>query len=150
MVKKWKLRKPISKTISEKLKNYPELVRQLLFYRGIKTAKDAEIFLNPDYERDLHNPSFMADMDKAVERIIRAIQKKEKIIIFGDYDADGVCGTVILESFFKRIGYNDFEVYIPDRHLESYGLNEKCVRDFADKGARLIVTVDCGIQIIMK
>ncbi len=144
-IKKWALKKPISKKIAENLKNYPELTQKLLFYRGIKTIEEAEIYLNPNFERDVLDPFLFADMDKAVDRIIEAIHKKEKIIIFGDYDADGVPGAAILASFFERIGYSDFDVYIPDRHLEAYGLSEKSVKQFIADKIDLVITVDCGV-----
>jgi len=145
MQKKWLLRKAISKKVEEELADYPELVRKLLFYRGIKKSKEAEIFLQPDYERDLLDPYLMKDMDKAVERFLQAIWQKEKIVIFGDYDADGVPGAAILTIFLRKIGYNNFEVYIPDRHNEAYGLSEETVNDFSARGIKLIITVDCGI-----
>jgi len=143
--KKWNLRKPISKKIDEELKNYPELTKKLLFYRDIKTAEEAEIYLNPNFERDLFDPFLHADMEKAVVRIIKALQNNEKIIVFGDYDADGVPGAAILASFFERAGFTNFDVYIPDRHLEAYGLSEKSVRQFVADEVNLVITVDCGV-----
>jgi len=144
-MKKWKLRKPISQTADKELKDYPALVRKLLFYRGIKKAKEAEKYLQPDYERDLLDPFLMKDMDKAVERFLLAIKQKEKIIIFGDYDADGVPGSAMLALFLHKINYHHFSVYIPDRNNEAYGLSPKTVEDFAKKGVKLIITIDCGI-----
>ncbi len=83
-------------------------------------------------------------MDKAVERIYKAIEAKEKIIIFSDYDADGIPGAVILHDFFKKVGYDNFENYIPHRVLEGFGLNEPAIDEFAKGGAKLIITIDCG------
>ncbi|MCX6714143.1 MAG: DHH family phosphoesterase, partial [Candidatus Vogelbacteria bacterium] len=143
--KKWKLRKPISKKAEAELGNYPELVRKLLFYRGIKTKAEAEKYLHPDYERDLLDPFLLKDMDKAVERFLLAIRQKEKIIIFGDYDADGVPGSAMLALFLHKINYHDFEVYIPDRNNESYGLSPETIEKFAKNGVKLIITIDCGI-----
>jgi len=150
MTKNWKLRKPISQKAEKELKNYPELVRKLLFYRGIKKATEAEKFLHPDYERDLLNPFLLKDMDKAVERLLAAIWHKEKIIIFGDYDADGVPGSAMLALFFHKIGYHDFSVYIPDRHNEAYGLSPETIEIFAKRGVKLIITVDCGITDVVE
>ncbi len=144
-MKKWKLRKPISKKAEAELGDYPELVRKLLFYRGIKTAKEAKVFLQPDYERDLLDPFLLKDMDKAVERFLLAIRQKEKIIIFGDYDADGVPGSAMLALFLHKINYHDFEVYIPDRNNEAYGLSPETIEKFAKSGVKLIITIDCGI-----
>ncbi len=83
----------------------------------------AENFLNPSYERDFHDPFLMRDMEKACVRIFEAIENKEKIIIYADYDCDGIPGAVILNDFFKKVNYKNFEVYIPQRNSEGYGLN---------------------------
>jgi len=144
-MKKWKLREPVPDKTDKNLKQYPELVRKLLFYRGVKTVEMAEKFLHPNYERDLLDPFLMKDMDRAVERFLSAIQHKEKIIIFGDYDADGVPGSAMLALFLHKIKYHDFEIYIPDRNNESYGLSPETVDDFAKKKVKLIITIDCGI-----
>lgn len=146
--KKWLKRKPLTKTIETALADFSPLSRRLLFSRGIKKAEEASKYLNPSYERDLHDPFLMTDIETAARRIIDAIYRKEKIIIFGDYDADGIPGALVIESFFKRIGYNDFEVYIPDRHLEAHGVTVEAVKKFAASEAKLIVTVDCGITNI--
>ena len=144
MQKKWQLRKALSKKADKELGDYPELVRKLLFYRGIKTKAEAAKFLQPDYERDLLDPFLMKDMEKAVGRLLEAIWHKEKIVIFGDYDADGVPGSAMLALFFHKIGYHDFSVYIPDRHNEAYGLSPETIADFAERGVKLIITIDCG------
>ncbi|MFC1751534.1 single-stranded-DNA-specific exonuclease RecJ [Patescibacteria group bacterium] len=133
--KKWKTREQIKGSLEE----------QLLFARGIKTDEDKKKFLNPDYERDLHDPFLILDMDKAVERILTAIKNNEKVVIYGDYDADGVCSSVVLHDFFKKIGFENFEVYIPDRYKEGYGMNLKCLAEFKKNKVDLIITVDCGI-----
>lgn len=143
--KKWVRRPSLSKGLEKELAGFTQLQRRLLFSRGIESAVEAEKYLKLDYNQGLHDPFLMTDMERAAKRVIEAIYHLEKIIIFGDYDADGVPGAVVLESFFKRIGFNDFEVYIPDRHLESHGLTVAAVKKLADNGAKLIVTVDCGI-----
>ncbi len=143
--KKWALRKAIPKKVEKELTNYPELVRKLLFYRGITTAKDAELYLNPDYERDLLDPFLMQDMKKGVDRLLLAIEKGERVVIFGDYDADGIPGSAILSSFFDEVKFTNYEVYIPDRHNEAYGLNEKKIGDFIKEGVKVVITIDCGI-----
>ncbi len=146
--KKWLKRKPLSKKTEIALADFSPLTRQLLFSRGIETADEASRYLNPSYERDLHDPFLMTDIETAARRVIDAIYRKERVIIFGDYDADGIPGALVIESFFKRIGYNDFEAYIPDRHLEAHGLTTEAVKKFAVEGVKLIVTVDCGITNI--
>ncbi|MCE9628992.1 MAG: single-stranded-DNA-specific exonuclease RecJ [Candidatus Vogelbacteria bacterium] len=145
MAKKWSLRPAITKQAEKKLAPLPELVAKLLYNRGITDIDEADPFLNPDYEKHIHDPFLMTDMDKAVERILLAIKNNEKIVIFGDYDADGVPGTAILATFFKQVGFINFVPYIPDRHLESYGLNLIQVDKFAADGVKLIITIDCGI-----
>ncbi|MEW5907778.1 MAG: single-stranded-DNA-specific exonuclease RecJ [Patescibacteria group bacterium] len=134
-MKQWVLREQVS----------PDLVRQILFYRGIKTEEEIEKFLNPDYERDLHDSLLILNMDKAVERILQAIKNNERIIIFGDYDADGVCASVIFYDFFKKIGFENFHIHIPDRHLGGYGLTKEAIDEFVGQKANLIITLDCGI-----
>ncbi|MFH0803725.1 MAG: single-stranded-DNA-specific exonuclease RecJ, partial [Candidatus Tagabacteria bacterium] len=104
MAKKWVLREKISE----------DLKKQILFYRGIKTEEEAEKFFNPDYERNLRDPFEFSQMGKIIDRIVKAIEKNEKIVVFGDYDADGICACVVFHDFFKKIGFENFQVYIPD------------------------------------
>ena len=134
----------VPEKVSKELVKYPEILRKLLFYRGIKTEKEADIFLNPVFE-DNYDPFLMKDVDIAVERILKAVEKKEKVIIYSDYDADGIPGAVILHDFFKKIGFKNFENYIPHRVLEGFGLNDEAIDEFAKNGVNLIITVDCGI-----
>jgi single-stranded-DNA-specific exonuclease len=145
MQKKWALRKAIPKKAEKELVSYPELVRKLLFYRGIETAKAAEVYLNPNYERDLLDPFLMQDMKKGVDRLLLAIEQGERVVIFGDYDADGIPGSAILSTFFDEIKFTNYEVYIPDRHNEAYGLNENKIGDFVKENVKLVITIDCGI-----
>ncbi|HEY4476616.1 MAG TPA: single-stranded-DNA-specific exonuclease RecJ [Candidatus Paceibacterota bacterium] len=144
--KRWRLREEISPSADEALKAFPKLIRPLLHARGFVNETMARLFLEPDYDRDLHNPFLMQDMARAVARIQRALEAGEKIIIFGDYDADGIPAAVILASFFNHVGYSNYEVYIPDRHEEAYGLNAEAITGFARGGATLIITVDCGVS----
>lgn len=124
---------------------YPPLLQTLLKNRGITNPEEAERFLKPDYERDLYDPFLLPDMDKAVERILQAIEKKEKIVIYSDYDADGIPGGVILHDFLEKIGHENFANYIPHRHLEGFGLNAEAIEKFKEDKVKLIITVDCGI-----
>ncbi len=140
----YSVRPELDEKINGELVQYPELIRKLLFYRGIENKKDAEKFLNPLF-LDNHDPFLLKGMDIAVERILNAIEKKEKIVIYSDYDADGIPGAVVLHDFFKKIGYENFENYIPHRVLEGFGLNDDAVEGFAKKGVNLIITIDCGI-----
>ncbi|MCF7835652.1 MAG: single-stranded-DNA-specific exonuclease RecJ [Candidatus Marinimicrobia bacterium] len=118
---------------------------QLFFALGIEKSEEKEAFLNPDYDKHLRDPFGMLGMDKAVERILLAIKNNEKIVLFGDYDADGIGGAVVFYDFFKKIGFENFEVYIPDRNKEGYGLTLGAIDKFAEKKVDLIITIDCGI-----
>ncbi|MBP6866499.1 MAG: single-stranded-DNA-specific exonuclease RecJ [Candidatus Pacebacteria bacterium] len=127
---------------------FHELLRELLLMRGIKTEQEAEVFLNPDYERDMHDPFLMRDMEKACARIKSAIDKNEKIIVYADYDADGIPGAVILHDFFEKLNFKNYEVYIPARNSEGYGLNMEAIEGFREKNVNLIITIDLGITAI--
>ncbi|KKS58557.1 MAG: ssDNA-binding protein [Candidatus Nomurabacteria bacterium GW2011_GWA2_42_41] len=131
--------------MSSDLSGYPELVQTLLSKRGITNSADAEHFLYPDFDRDVHDPFGILNMGKAVDRILRAIDANERIAIFADYDCDGIPGAVIFSDFLKKINYKNFEVYIPHRNSEGYGLNTKAIDALASHGATLLITIDSGI-----
>ena len=134
---------------------YSKAELQILFNRGIISESDLKNkdiidkkihdFLEPGYESSLHDPFFLKDMDRAVERIQKALRDKEKICIYGDYDVDGVTSTALLSDTFEKLGA-DFIAYIPSRQDEGYGLNKEAIDEIARKGIKLIVTVDCGIR----
>jgi len=127
------------------LENDPDsLLKKLLHLRGIKDGPEIEKFLNPDYEEHLHNPFLLNDLDKAVQRISTAVKNNEKVVIYSDYDADGIPGAVMLHDFFKEIGFNNFENHIPHRHNDGFGLHLEAVESFAEKKVNLIITIDCG------
>jgi single-stranded-DNA-specific exonuclease len=132
----------------EGLECYPEFLRILLSNRGITNKVEADKFLNPDYEKDLPNPFLFNDMEKAVRRILSAIKKDEQIVIFSDYDADGIPGGIILHDLFKKIGFTNFINYIPHRHDEGFGLSVGAIEEFKKSAAKLIITVDCGITAV--
>lgn len=123
---------------------YPEIFELLLKERGIG-ADERTAFLNPDYQC-LHNPLLLPNMEKARNRVIRAVKNNEHVVIFSDYDADGIPGAVVMSDFFKRINYSNHSFYIPHRHDEGYGMNTEAVEECAERGAELIITVDCGIS----
>ncbi len=145
MEKKITLGENLPEKIKEEFKTYPELLGQLLFYRGIKTQVEAEKFLNPNYEKDTYDPFLIKGMDLAVEMILKAIKENKKILIYSDYDADGIPGAVILSDFFKKIGFENFLVHIPNRLREGYGLKVKTIEKLKEKNIDLIVTIDGGI-----
>lgn len=125
-----------------------DLTRLLLENRGITDRKEQEIFLNPNYERDVQNPFLILNMEKAASRILDAMRNGESIVIYGDYDCDGIPGSVVLHDLFKKIGYDNFQNYIPHRHDEGYGLSVLAIESFVKEGVNLIITVDCGITDI--
>ena len=126
------------------MQNLSELEIILLKNRDIP-EEEWETFLHPDYNSQTHDPYLMKDMEKSVVRILQAIESKEKIGIFSDYDADGVPGAVMMKDFFDRIHYENVVFYIPDRHLEGFGLNSEAVSFFKNEGVKLLMTIDCGI-----
>ncbi len=134
------------KTYSVKEKTSDDLVKQLLSNRGITDESEIHDFLNPNFEKHLHDPFLLPQMQEAVDRIIFAIEHNEKIGIWSDYDADGIPGGALLHDFFKLIGYKNFINYIPDRHDEGYGLNEDGVEELARVGVKLLITIDCGVR----
>jgi len=144
----YEVREPVPKDVREELKEYSDFVAHLLYHRGIKTGDEAKIFLNPDYENHTHDPFSLKDIDKAVDRILKAIKDDERITIYTDYDADGLPGGVILHDFLKKVGYQNFDVYIPHRNKEGFGLNKEAIQKIADKGTKLLITIDCGIADI--
>ncbi len=143
---KWYEFKTVLPDAERTLLAYPPFLRRLIASRGIETEAEAQSFLNPDYEAHTHNPFLMKDMEKSVARILKAVENNERIAIWSDYDADGIPGAVVLHDFFKRIGYPNFENYIPDRHGEGFGLNIPALEKLAETGAKLLITIDCGIS----
>ena len=139
------LRDEMPEQVRNELSAYPKLLQELLFYRGIDTGKDAEAFMHPDYEKGTYAPFLLKDMEKAVKRILEAIEKEEKIVIFSDFDADGIPGAVIANDFFQKIGYENYSVVIPHRNTEGFGLNERVVKECIDEKVCLVVTIDCGM-----
>jgi len=120
------------------------VIAQLLINREIRTLQAAEEFLFGDVSLS-PDPWRMKDMARAVKRVEKAVQKKEKILIYGDYDVDGVTSSALLADVFEKLGAN-FEAFIPNRLEEGYGLDTGAILKFAEKGVSLIVTVDCGIN----
>lgn len=179
MQKHWQLIDvPQSDASGTDLQNLHPVAAKMLLKRGLKTAEEIECFLKPDWERDIHDPFLFTRMQNAVERIFLAIENAEHIVIHGDYDADGVTGSVVLastlqmladassklnsepgactqdhgpidEKFLNVIPKRDtsvsMDIYIPHREREGYGLNLNTVDRIIERGANLLITVDCGI-----
>ena len=142
MKAKWEYYKINEQKVEEIQEKYNinKLLATILANREIE---DIKTYLEPT-RHDFHNPYEMPDMEKAVDRILKAIDNKEKIIIFGDYDVDGITSITVLKSFFKDLGV-DVGEYIPNRLNEGYGLNKDAIKKIADEGYNLMITVDCGI-----
>jgi len=128
--------------LSEAL-SVPKMISSVLIHRGIETYDDARRFFRPEWQ-DLHDPFLMKDMKAAVDRIILAIEKKERILIYGDYDVDGITAVSVLVLFLRERG-NDVFYYIPNRLKEGYGLSESGIAQAANLNISLVISVDCGI-----
>lgn len=132
--------------ILEKEVRLPNVLAKVLAQRGVKSFDQAKEFFRPRLQM-LHNPFLMKDMDKAVERILFAIENQEKIMVYGDYDVDGTTSVALMYSFLQK-KYKNIIYYIPDRYLEGYGVSKQGV-DFAkENGVSLIIALDCGIKAI--
>lgn len=146
MNKKWEFYEENSEEIIDiaKKHNISELLTKILVNRGITDDKEIDTFLNPT-RNDFYDPYLMPDMDKAVERIIKAINNQEKVMIYGDYDVDGITSITVLKKFLEERGLKTGH-YIPNRLEEGYGLNENAIRSIAEQKYTLMITVDCGIS----
>ena len=148
MVKKWQIYETDNGKVNELIKKYNLniLLATILVNKNITDEKVLSKFLHPT-RNDFYDPFLMPDMELAVNRILKAIENKEKIIIYGDYDADGITSITVLKSFFKDLGI-EVDSYIPNRLEEGYGLNKPAVKQIVEKGYELMITVDCGISAI--
>ena len=135
----------LQQVLSSDLKVSPYFA-QLLFNRGLTTTEDARDFLFGDLA-SCHDPFLMKDMDRASERVLRAVSIGEKILVYGDYDVDGVTSTALLSEILRSLGAN-CETFIPHRMEDGYGLNGEAVKTAKSRGVGLIVTVDCGVNSI--
>ena len=128
--------------------NVDENLATLLVQRGISDYEEAKTFFRPSLTQ-LHDPFLMKDMDKAVERVLRAIHEGEKVLVYGDYDVDGTTAVAViytyLKPFFKK---KKIEFYIPDRYEEGYGISHKGIDYAADNGFKLVIALDCGIKAV--
>lgn len=146
MNKKWEFYEENNEKIIEiaKKHNISELLTKILVNRGITDDKEIDTFLNPT-RNDFYDPYLMPDMEKAVERIIKAINNQDKVMIYGDYDVDGITSITVLKKFLEERGLKTGH-YIPNRLEEGYGLNENAIRSIAKQKYTLMITVDCGIS----
>lgn len=153
MKKRWIINTPPEETKIQELTkkiNCSPVIANLLLQRGIDTVEKAQAFFNPSLNM-LHDPFLMKDMDKAVERLDRAIASDEKILIYGDYDVDGTTAVALLYKYLKnRCDVNNLEYYIPDRYTEGYGVSVKGIDYAVSNGFSLMLITDCGIKAVEK
>lgn len=151
MVKRWKTKEigeeSIIRSLSESL-NINRVLAKLLVDRGVEDFDTAKKFFRPSLD-DLHDPFLMLNMDKAVERLNRAITNQENIMVYGDYDVDGTTSVALVFSYLKEF-YPNLEFYIPDRYKEGYGISSQGIDYAAENNISLIIALDCGIKAIEK
>ena len=145
MNKKWQIYETDEDKVEELKEKYKinNLLATILVNRGITSEEKIRQFLEPT-RQDFYDPYLMKDMEIAVERIVKAIENQEKVIIYGDYDVDGITSTTVLKKFLKDLGL-EVSYYIPNRLNEGYGLNKTAVEKIVNEGYSLMITVDCGI-----
>lgn len=145
--RKWIVKEPADPEMVARLAaelGIDRVLADLLVKRGVGTFEEARSFFRPSLS-NLHDPFLMKDMDKAVDRMRKAITSEEKILVYGDYDVDGTTAVSLVYSFFKRYSQN-VDFYIPDRYDEGYGVSYKGIDWASDNGFSLIITLDCGIK----
>ncbi len=123
--------------------SHEHIIREILIARGYGSREARQAFLDPRYDASRHDPFLLPDMDKAVKRLVQAHKKRERVVIYGDYDIDGLTATALLLDAFAAFGI-EADAFIPNRFVEGYGLSKKAIETLAEQGAQLIVTVDCG------
>ena len=148
MIKKWEFYNADESLVDGICQKYNlnKVVGRIIVNRNVVKDEDVRIFITPTRD-DFHDPFLFKGMDIAVDRILQAINNNEKILIYGDYDVDGITSTTVLKRFFHDRGVS-VETYIPNRLTEGYGLNKNAIDIIKEKGTNLIITVDCGISAI--
>ena len=146
MNKKWECYAVDENKVNELVNKFgiSGILARILVNKNITQKDEIDLFMNPT-RKDFHNPFLMPDMEIIVDRVLQAIEQKEKIMIYGDYDADGITSITVLKSFLEERGL-EVASYIPNRLDEGYGLNKTALKKIYDDGYRLIITVDCGIS----
>jgi len=142
----WVLR-PVDEALCQRLSNklnISDLSARLLYHRGARSVEDATRFLETSLA-GIRSPFLFRSMEAAVERIVLAIRRRERVLVYGDYDVDGLTGTAVVVQFLQQTGLDPL-VYIPDRLGQGYGFHAECVPKFRDRGVTLVLTVDCGVS----
>ena len=151
MEKRWVINEPGDEETIESLSlalGVDQVVANLLVQRGIKTFDQAKAFFRPSLD-DLHDPFLMKDMDKAVSRLVTALNNQERILIYGDYDVDGTTSVALVYTFLKK-HFDYIDYYIPDRYSEGYGISLKGIDFAAESKVSLVIALDCGIKAMEK
>ena len=138
----------VVESLASQLRMSPVLAN-LLVQRGIDTVEKAQKFFSPSL-RDLHDPFLMKDMERAVERIEKAVKTGEKVMIYGDYDVDGTTAVALVYKFLSQIGHKNLLFYIPDRYVDGYGISIRSIDHAVRKGVTLVIALDCGIKAVEK
>ncbi len=141
--KRWSIPEPIPAEVDQQLRDFQPYLRQILYNRNVRTTEEAIQYLN--CSAPLADPFLLTDMDKAAERLWQAIDRSEPIAVYGDYDVDGVSATALMVEVLRAVGGNA-DAYIPNRFDEGYGLNNEALGTLAERGFRVVLTVDCGIR----
>ncbi len=145
----WKIWNETDCEVNKKVGELSKVIKKLLCQKGLKTKEEIEFFLNPDYETGINDPFLFKDMKKLVFRIGEVLKNNEKVGIFGDHDVDGITSSTILADGLEELGIETY-VYIPDKHTEGHGINEKAIEEFKASGVTLMITVDCGTNDVEK
>lgn len=146
MAKEWQIQPLVPREVLDQFPELRSVVVQLLYNRGVAYPDRVDSFLNPDYH-NLYDPFLFSQMQIAVDRTWQAVKKGEKILIYGDYDADAVTANAVLQQTFRYVGVDALS-YIPDRFTEGYGLNISAFEKIKDMGVKLVITVDCGTNSV--
>lgn len=145
--KRWVVLPEPPQTFFDEFPELPKVAARLLYHRGLTTKEIIEEFLDPEWRRHVHDPFLFKDMKRAVTRLEQAIKTGEQITIHGDYDADGVSGSVILYTTLEALGAK-VNVFLPHRETDGYGVNKNTIALLASEGTKLMITCDCGIGSI--
>ncbi len=151
MEKRWIVREKGDESLVNRLSGELRIdgnLSNLLVQRGIGSYEEARAYFRPSID-DLHDPFLMKDMDKAIDRIAMAVERKENILVYGDYDVDGTTAVALIYTFLQRF-YSNIDFYIPDRDAEGYGISYRGIDYAAEKGCTLMIILDCGIKAIEK
>ncbi len=141
----WQLKKPVSQSVVAQFPEYPKAITQLLANRGLRDDQAIARFLSPSYTEDLHDPLLLSGLAGAADRLSQAIAAQQRIVVHGDYDADGITAAALLSEVLTQLG-GTVSVFLPNRYQEGYGVAAATLRRLQREGAELVVTVDCGIS----